>query len=389
MAKLLFNIHDIALILVATACLMHALAILVHQSHPSQKYLALFLFSTATRAIDTLFYWAVPVKTELLAFSPHIFFVLKTSFLLEPVFLYFFTRSIIYYDQKISRVEYLHFLPSIIFLCSIPLIYQSFGDQLGDSIYDYSVFSNDPLFSGFTIWSRSAYIAYALLSLHILMRHRHKLEETFSNIDGVDAKWLTLLIVGFLCLWVLRGFGHLLTQLGWSWLPDAVGLSSNWLLFILINALVFLSLTRAANVKQQSLHEETTTSTTSENNTKYTEEQIQRLETTMIERKVYLEPNLSLEQLSRITSLPQKQLSAIINRHFNKNYFEFVNLYRVNHAKELLTNQDQRKSMLDIMAESGFNSKSAFNRFFKKFTELTPSQYRAKQTSQQADKNKT
>jgi AraC-like DNA-binding protein len=71
-----------------------------------------------------------------------------------------------------------------------------------------------------------------------------------------------------------------------------------------------------------------------------------------------------------------RQVSNIINRHFKKNFYEYVNYYRVEQAKALLLQADQQASMLDVMADAGFNSKSAFNRYFKKFVNMTPTEFR-------------
>jgi len=68
----------------------------------------------------------------------------------------------------------------------------------------------------------------------------------------------------------------------------------------------------------------------------------------------------------------------VINRRFEQNFFEFINKYRVAEAKKLLEDPDHAQStMIDIMADAGFNSKATFNTFFKKLVGSTPSQYRS------------
>ncbi len=97
----------------------------------------------------------------------------------------------------------------------------------------------------------------------------------------------------------------------------------------------------------------------------------------MINNQLFLDPEITLEQLSKHLSLSERCVSTIINRHFEKNFFEFINFYRVEHAKKLIAaNTDEKISILDVMADSGFNSKSAFNRYFKKYVEETPTTYR-------------
>lgn len=95
----------------------------------------------------------------------------------------------------------------------------------------------------------------------------------------------------------------------------------------------------------------------------------------MEEEEIYLNPELTVDQLARAARLPSRQTSNIINRKFNMNFFEFVNHYRVEHAKRLLANHLEY-SVIEISEMSGFNSKSAFNRFFKKVTGVTPTEHR-------------
>jgi AraC-like DNA-binding protein len=70
-------------------------------------------------------------------------------------------------------------------------------------------------------------------------------------------------------------------------------------------------------------------------------------------------------------------LSQIINEKLGKNFYDFVNEYRVETAKELLLNpKKQHLTLLAIAFDSGFNSKSSFNNVFKKQTSLTPSEFK-------------
>ena len=95
--------------------------------------------------------------------------------------------------------------------------------------------------------------------------------------------------------------------------------------------------------------------------------------------QLYLDPEITMEQLSIHLSLSERCVSTVINRHFQKNFFEFINYYRVEHAKKIIAAKPGGKlSILDVMADSGFNSKSAFNRYFKKYAEETPTTYRNK-----------
>jgi AraC-like DNA-binding protein len=110
---------------------------------------------------------------------------------------------------------------------------------------------------------------------------------------------------------------------------------------------------------------------------KITPELIAQITQYMETEKPYLTPALTLEKLAIQMRIPARLLSNIINRHFNCHFFEFINSYRIDEAKHMLSNQNQSdKTVLDIMLDVGFNSKATFNTLFKKKVGMTPSEYR-------------
>ncbi len=95
--------------------------------------------------------------------------------------------------------------------------------------------------------------------------------------------------------------------------------------------------------------------------------------------KLYLDPNLKLENLSSRLGISRKVLSQLINEVLEENFKSFINTYRINEAKKKLTDPAEKDFvLLKIIYETGFNSKSVFNTAFKKHTGLTPSEYRKK-----------
>lgn len=96
----------------------------------------------------------------------------------------------------------------------------------------------------------------------------------------------------------------------------------------------------------------------------------------MKEEKLYTDVELTLQFLSEKLNISSSYLSRIINEKENKNFFEFVNTYRVDEVKEKLVDKEyDHYSIFGIALESGFKSKSTFNTVFKKFTGQTPSSY--------------
>lgn len=96
--------------------------------------------------------------------------------------------------------------------------------------------------------------------------------------------------------------------------------------------------------------------------------------------KPYLNPTISLHELSQEMNVPPYQLSQLINETLKTNYYDLINTYRVNEFKEKIkVGKDKKLSILGVAQEAGFNSKSGFYKAFQKITGMTPSQYKNSQ----------
>jgi len=93
---------------------------------------------------------------------------------------------------------------------------------------------------------------------------------------------------------------------------------------------------------------------------------------------LYRDPELSLAGLARKLGTNTSQLSAAINDGLGINFNELVNRLRVDHVKQALDDASDRRSVLDIALDAGFSSKASFNRSFKQYAGMTPSEYRSR-----------
>ena len=98
------------------------------------------------------------------------------------------------------------------------------------------------------------------------------------------------------------------------------------------------------------------------------------------EEKLFLEPQLKIEDIAKRLEISIHKVSQIINSKSNKSFFDFVNRYRVEYFKKLLSDPDKRKfTILALGIESGFNSKASMNRVFKNFVGQSPKQFQKSQ----------
>lgn len=102
---------------------------------------------------------------------------------------------------------------------------------------------------------------------------------------------------------------------------------------------------------------------------------IRQLDILMREKVLYRSENLTLVQLAAEMGMSVQQLSEVINKGMGKNFYQYINEYRIAAAcEELVTNPE--KNILDVAFAVGFNSKSVFNRVFTQIKEVTPSEFR-------------
>lgn len=97
----------------------------------------------------------------------------------------------------------------------------------------------------------------------------------------------------------------------------------------------------------------------------------------MAKQEPYLNPELTIQDLASQLDIDVRELSLLINHYLNQNFYDFINQYRIDKATQILKNPEQQKlTILEILYQIGFNSKSSFNTSFKKRTGLTPTEYR-------------
>lgn len=109
----------------------------------------------------------------------------------------------------------------------------------------------------------------------------------------------------------------------------------------------------------------------------YSKQLKQQLLHLLEEEEIYKDNTLCLERLAERLNTTKHNASQIINEHFNMNFFELINSYRIHHAKMLFEHDTYANlKIIDVAYEIGFNNKTTFNKAFKQLTSVTPSQYK-------------
>jgi AraC-like DNA-binding protein len=106
-------------------------------------------------------------------------------------------------------------------------------------------------------------------------------------------------------------------------------------------------------------------------------DELLKLKKYMMEERPFLNPSLTIQDVANGAGIPVRDLSILINHRLDQHFYDFVNAYRIEHAMEILKDVTKSKTtILEILYEVGFNSKSSFNTAFKKHTGNTPTAYR-------------
>lgn len=111
------------------------------------------------------------------------------------------------------------------------------------------------------------------------------------------------------------------------------------------------------------------------------ERHLRVIERAITQHRLHLDAQLNLERFAEHCGLRTREVSGLINVRYQKNFFEFINYHRVQTVKRRLL-ENPEANILDIALSSGFNSQSAFQRFFKRVEGVTPSEFRRRQVAE-------
>ncbi|WP_254921159.1 AraC family transcriptional regulator [Flavobacterium sp. ov086] len=150
-----------------------------------------------------------------------------------------------------------------------------------------------------------------------------------------------------------------------------------WYLFkALSNPGIFRNIDSKLKLVKDLISEEKNNGELVTNEKEYNEELL-KLKQYMVEEKPFLNPSLTIQDVSATIEIPVRDLSLLINHKLEQHFYDFVNTYRIEEAMEILKDSTKSKmTILEILYEVGFNSKSSFNTAFKKHTSNTPTEYR-------------
>jgi AraC-like DNA-binding protein len=330
----------------------------------SNKLLTLFLTAKALCITNFLAYRLFDFFYQSF---PHIFFIGSSFTLLWGPLLFFYVRSILIPRFKLKKTSFLHFIPfAIHFVALLTLFHWNDADTKREIVNntELPIWLTGRVYMYFLHVSILTYLIFILKDI-FLWRRRVAPDSEYK----INVRWLYFVISGFTIKWGVDVWQFFIVS---PPLAETLLIISRLILFLFVNLLIFkvlkfpdiLSVSTGISIKPKNY-------SLSENTFKSYSEKLNRY---MHEEKPYLDPDLNLLALSAKLDIPQRSLSEVIHVRFQQNFYDYINSFRIKEAQDLL--KDSNQTVLEVLYNVGFNSKSSFNTAFKKITGLTPSVYR-------------
>jgi AraC-like DNA-binding protein len=304
------------------------------------------------------------------------FFPRNFSFLLPPL-AYFYLKSQFNRDFRFQWNDLWHALPFLLYVVYHVLIYvqgSAFVNWWKDNIhFPYGIEQAQ------TVLKFILQGWYFIRAYRLFQEYRQWAPSQFSNVESVSFHWFRNFLIAFLASSVI-GLGMALVDF---WLQ--LDFWHDWWSELFNAGLIYyLCIAGYAQTQLRRLHFETADVAvapyTPLKAEKIPEEELGvwrvRIEQLMDSEKPWMDSELTLSELAKRLQTNASVLSAAINGAFGVNFNDFVNNYRVEAVKVCLKNpENSHLSLLGIGMECGFNSKSTFNRAFRKLTGVSPSEY--------------
>ena len=350
------------------AILMATISLSKKGRSPSNIILAsmLLIFSVITGC--SLFLSINPLKFNV-QYHKLLFLLGHLSFLMGPL-LYFYVKSLLEIHFSISQRDILHVIPFIAAMFfSILIVHQS------ERFYILS-YPGRIYFSSIIVLQS---LTYLVASFKQLKSYGLSFSSFLTYISDSRLAWVRFFVSGFIIIWLV----HFQLFIGWDvlkrpqWCPYVTSLyflSS----FLFFNGMVYLA------IKKPEIFQKTQKYQYSALTDVEKEEYLKKMTALMDKEMLYRNPALTLTEIAEKLGIAPRYVSQIINEMFQYNFHDFVNRYRIEESKRLLSQPKQHLNIMGIALDAGFNSKSAFNSAFKRHTGITPKEFKKQLSLQSA-----
>lgn len=381
---MVFSILNTVMLLGAIQGIILSLYIFLSKKHKtlSNLFLALLIVSFSYNIIQSYLHITGIITTEY--YFRYFYIPLSAVFM---TLFYFYVKYYLYPFEKFQKKNYLFFIPFTIdlFICIIEKIFYALGfynavcikkfDYIKASLEYFNIFYS---------------IVLIILSIKLINHYKKQTMNNFRLFPVISIRWLNILSYIFLIMavyWLIPFtievfFGNNLQTYFYYFLWIALS--------ILIYLLGHFGIYHFGIFQEQkSIHKFSISRTAliqKDNASNIKNENLIEFEKFIKEERNFLDANLSLESVAKKLNINKSYLSRLINSDLEKSFNDYINELRIEEAKTYLEQTEfENYTLLAIGLEAGFNSKTAFNSAFKKFTGVTPSEYKNQKKHLKAD----
>jgi len=309
------------------------------------------------------------------------YFLFPFQYLWIP-FIYLYTLTLTRHSFRFQKKHLIHFLPfGLIFIRVLLFVSWNSPEKIEKVMTPDLFHSFESII--YYVFEYVQFYFYTIASIFLIGRFRKQIKEIHSSINRIGLFWLSYVLYVIIIWKSSKLLGVLLVMTHrMSAIYITIYIIAG-LMFIVFLSIMFLRGINYPGVflftdEKQPGRKYEKTILSEELKEKYSAILTRHMEN----KKPYLDPDLNLKILSDQVNIPLHHLSQVINSTFGQNYYDFINSYRIKESIRLLNDDvSGTKTILEILYETGFNSKSVFNTFFKKYTNLTPTQYRKQRNS--------
>lgn len=334
---------------------------------------------------------------ELSFLYPFTFIPIDSGGLFAGPLLYVYVKSLYQEPQGLIKRNIWHFIPWAIFLIflTIPYLY---SNSINEIVYVQNIYKE--YYYLIFIPQDIILIIYIILSIRLLNMHTNLLKLNYSSLVNINLNWVKVFLWGLLII--------IAVNVTTSVYETAIG-NLNWriqyltyyLAVVLVVYLAYYGVSQSRIflpdfiVKNDiSTSAETTdieNSIKSHHLSNATEGEIEilisRLKEVLENDKPYLDEELTLGKLAQLIPTTDKKLSALLNHKMQITFYDLINSYRVEEVKSKMSKEKYSNyTLLAIAYDSGFKSKTSFNRIFKKATGFSPSEFKKKHLNYSSNK---
>ncbi|MFA9390963.1 MAG: helix-turn-helix domain-containing protein [Prolixibacteraceae bacterium] len=294
-------------------------------------------------------------------------------FLIGPL-LYIYTFLISSENEVLPRRYIVHFIPFIGFLLLALIISDIRLNNTGSPASEYH--PGGLLIVNFLSFALQSLFYWLLIRRRIYLHNKNVQDKLSFASDTLSLNWINLVSLfvfwGFVIFFVIDVFFFFW---GYALFESSILLHIGMLMAVY--SISFFGFRQEAIFEGQQFERFKHVADLPLEHSTNDDDELNRVLDYLKEEKPYLIRNLALQDLANSLRMPVYRLSEIINKQLNKNFFTLINELRVEEAKGRIISSEYRNLTLTAIGfDSGFNSKSSFHELFKKYTGLTPAQYK-------------